>query len=838
MMSAPRISGFGLVDGGEDTLYATWSWPYDHIDHFEVQWIYYTGNINNDGNMVWFTGNSGTTTEKQSTYSIPNNASGVKFRVKPVSQTYKVNDQDVSYWVGGWSADESYYRITESDKMKVPSTPNVTIDKYTITAKISGTKLNTSRVQFELWAPGYYMSEAYSRKVVKTLQDYEATCTFTITPGYKYKVRCRSIPDSYSASDPFDENFASDWSEFSGEVVSVPSAPSQILTCRAESETSVYLTWTDSVGAKTYEIEYSTNRDYFDKNDQTTKQSGIEHPYYLLVGLDAGQEYFFRVRASNDQGTSDWCSIQSVVIGKAPAAPTTWSSTSTLMVGEKLLLYWVHNSVDSSSQTFAELSIDINGQSKTYTIKNDRSDDDKDKTSTYELDTSNLVEGATILWKVRTAGVTKVYGDWSVQREVKVYAPPTLELKVLNQNGDDITTLTSFPFSIKAIAGPNTQTPIGYHVSIKATSAYETVDNVGNVELISVGEEVYAKYFDTKTTLDVILSANDVDLQNNVTYDVVVTVSMNTGLTCTETSALAITWSEDGITPNAQITFDRKTMACYISPYCEKIVENNYLVEYKNGNFVRTNTKVDIIKRLFDDTHNYTTDEKPVYRGKANDGKTVYYCDILEKQNLSNYTLSIYRREFDGSFTEIATGLDNSRTTYATDPHPSLDIARYRIVSMSKDTGAISFVDLPGYPINEKSVIIQWDEQWSWFNAEENRATNVPWTGSMLKLPYDIDVSDKNSPDSTLVKYAGRKSPVSYYGTHISSSLSVSVNIPKTDKETLYAIRRLSAWLGDVYVREPSGIGYWANISVSYNVTHKELIVPISFEITKVEGGV
>ena len=112
-----------------------------------------------------------------------------------------------------------------------------------------------------------------------------------------------------------------------------------------------------------------------------------------------------------------------------------------------------------------------------------------------------------------------------------------------------------------------------------------------------------------------------------------------------------------------------------------------------------------------------------------------------------------------------------------------------------------------------------------------------PWSGSLLKLPYNINVSDKNDVDVSLVKYQGRKHPVSYYGTQLGSSSSWSVEIPKSDKETLYAIRRLSIWTGDVYVREPSGTGYWANIKVSYNVNHCETTIPVSFDITRVEGG-
>ena len=111
------------------------------------------------------------------------------------------------------------------------------------------------------------------------------------------------------------------------------------------------------------------------------------------------------------------------------------------------------------------------------------------------------------------------------------------------------------------------------------------------------------------------------------------------------------------------------------------------------------------------------------------------------------------------------------------------------------------------------------------------------WSGSMIKLPYNIDVADNNEIDVTLVEYIGREHPVSYYGTHLGTKATWNVDITKSDKSTLYALRRLARWKGDVYVREPSGSGYWANISVSFSQKHKELVIPVTFTINRVEGG-
>lgn len=45
---------------------------------------------------------------------------------------------------------------------------------------------------------------------------------------------------------------------------------------------------------------------------------------------------------------------------------------------------------------------------------------------------------------------------------------------------------------------------------------------------------------------------------------------------------------------------------------------------------------------------------------------------------------------------------------------------------------------------------------------------------------------------------------MSYYGTQLGETASWKVEIEKSDVDTLYALRRLAIWMGDVYVREPS----------------------------------
>lgn len=760
--STPVIKAFGLQTGTDRTIYASWSWDKTNTDHYEVLWTY------DSGDKVWFEGSSTTVAgdrPKSSTYAAPINAKQIKFKVKPISKTHTVNNTETSYWTAKWST-EKVYNVDDIPPEE-PSTPTVEIKDGKLTAKVTGLSSSTTRVEFQVVKNDKTVCDKGTATV------YTATATFscTVDPGAEYKVRCRAHSGNRSSA----------WSDYSENIKSAPTAPPAITTINpyeVAGEIVVYLEWPASSSAENYEIQYTTNEDYFEGSNAVSSVNTEEAiTTYRLTGLEIGKEYFFRIRAVNDQGESDWSAISSVLLGKKPQAPTTWSSTTTVIVGEPLKLYWVHNAEDGSSETFADLEVIVNGADLVVgDIRKSTDPEEKDKTSVYDIDTSQFREGTVIKWRVRTAGVSNEYGEWSIERTIDVYARPTLEIGVTDVGENLIETLTAFPFYVYALAGPNTQTPIGYHVSIVANEAYEAVDNVGNVNFINAGDNVYSKYFDIADALLLEFTPDNVDLENNINYTIKVVVSMNSGLTAEASSDFTVAWTDLEYEPNAEIAIDRESLAAYIRPYCD---------------------------------------------------------------DSGNIRLSVYRREYDGMFTEIATGLNNDDNTFVTDPHPALDFARYRIVAVDQTTGAVSYSDIPGCPVGEKAAVIQWNESWSNFDTTEEAALeDPPWVGSMLKLPYNIDVSDSYSPDVSLIEYIGRSHPVGYYGTQRGQSSSWSMDIPKSDKDTLYALRRLAIWQGDVYVREPSGSGYWANVSVSFSQTHCEVTIPVSLNITRVEGGI
>lgn len=809
-----KITNIGLQSDTDRTVFVTWSWSKSKTDHYEVEWRYNTENNIKNG----FPGTTETTTEKLSIYSgAPENSTCVSVRVKPVSTTYTSNNKEVHYWTADWSSwwtAESTYNWKDNPPLEPPAPEDIKISsKHKMTIKLTGLEVNAAGIQFEIEkdsVEGYKKGNAE----IKT-SNGSASFSTTVAPGAYYRVRCRSYRDG----------MYSEWSDWSETISSEPATTSGIYSIYALSELKnqenqfvIRLHWYTVNGADNYVVQYTTNETYFDSNQSEvqeidmggSKSNPVSIDHAEITGLTGGLTYFFRVCAVTNTKKGGWSEVVGIVLGEKPTAPTTWSSTTSAISGEPLTLYWVHNSQDGSSETYADLELTtigvVNGEyvdkTEILNLENTSAPEDRDKTRFYVIDTSQYDEGVKIKWRVRTAGILidadtgdYVYGDWSVLREVVVYAQPSVELTVTNYDGATFTDLTSFPINISAYAGPNTQKPIGYHLSIIANDDYKTVDNVGNEKMVVTGTAVYSKYFDiSDNPLEVTLSAGDLSLSNNESYTIICSVCMDSGLTAEESKSFTVAWAEvNEMWPNAEIIYDKETFTTAIKPYCRGL--NTY---YDDDGFEQ-----------------------------VEDG------DLID-----GITLTVYRREFDGTFTELDT-VNNTDEEYITDPHPSLDYARYRIVAVSDATGAVSYYDMPGFPIEEPSVILQWDEEWTNFNlSNEDTLKERHWSGSLLKLMYNIDESDQHEKDVELINYIGREHPVSYYGTQIGHTATWNMEIDKDDEETIYALRRLARWMGNVYVRAPSGSSYWADVKVSFSKTHKELTIPVTLEITRVEGGI
>lgn len=170
-------------------------------------------------------------------------------------------------------------------------------------------------------------------------------------------------------------------------------------------------------------------------------------------------------------------------------------------------------------------------------IQNSTAENERDLTSVYPINTLHCIEGTNIKWRVKSKGLTLTkdgndisWSDWSVQRNIDIYAQPVLTLDIIDGEGASLETIESFPFYISGVTGPNTQTPIGYHIDITSDDYYETVDEVGNKKIISEGQLIYSKTFNTTSDLMLEMTPAFLDLENNISYTITGTASMNSGL--------------------------------------------------------------------------------------------------------------------------------------------------------------------------------------------------------------------------------------------------------------------------------------------------------------------
>lgn len=823
-------------DNGRSAVYAQWTWDgkmkgyyesdgktlRDLTKEYRVIWQYRPKDSG-----PWFDGSDSTVTRKLSTYSLPNSAVQVRVKIQPISKTRKVYGKDVLYWTAKF-CDPVVFNISplENHEPADAGTPTVTINNLKLRAELSTYDENTKLVEFEVIKVPVTGSSSRHKLVRVKVDENLAVATVSLNAGCFYKVHARGIyPTTSSAADTLLSNTTSTknaifgaWSQYTSISGTRPATPTKIIKHSVETSESLIIYWEKSDTATGYEIEYSTNKNYFDVSDQVTsvKHDSTE-THRVISGLEA-QKYFFRVRATNESGESGWTPIYDAILGTAPSAPTTWSETTTALLTESVNLYWMHNSEDGSSQTKAEVRITVNGETTTvsptklstddtssyytcrpvkYTKDNllDSSNDvllDSNESVLYSETTANFPEGAIVTWQVRTQGILNTWSPWSAQRSVVFYSPPTVSINIENDPDYDykMQTIRSYPVYVRVSAEPSTQKVIGYSISILAGEPYSTTSDDGTEKFVSDGEVVYSKYIDStkgsENTLVHKITAGDIALEDGISYILNVTASMDSGLTADDTYLFYVNWDDTDLMPNAEIQFDSDLYCAYIHPYC-----------------------VDDDGELIDDV-----------------------------------SLSVYRREYDGTFTLIADDIDNGDATSVTDPHPALDYARYRIVAMSKNSGQIGYYDCPSIPVGVTSIIIQWDEAWSNFNteddesAETNTWTNDPvWKGSLVKFPYNIGISAKYGMDVSLVEYIGRKRPVSYYGTQLGESASWTADIPRNDFETLYQLRRLAIYPGDCYVREPSGSGYWAQVVPSFSRSYDSMIIPVTLDITRVEGG-
>lgn len=837
----------------EQTVVATWSIDskLEHIDHYAYTWSYYR-----DGG--WYT-NDGTTKDKIVNYGYPNGTKKIKIKVKPVSTKHTVDKKEKSYWTGSYVTSDTFTILApEPEKPLKGEPPAIEIldeskkIRTTITVQHDST---ATHYELEIQTSGGDLYDKHTFKSYKSEDTLSYTCKSEApTGGIKYRARVRGmIAEEISNSSKIDqyEVFQTGyWSEWSEYVQTDPDSP-VFKSLTAKTSTLIRAIWDSSEGAKGYRLEYVADNEHnFTRIPDSVGSWETDTTARVAdVTVESGHTYYFRVAAKGKNGElSKWSEIESVTIGHLPNAPTTWTLKSTYPVDSTIRLYWTHNSVDGSVCTESLITLktylysspdsDPIEHIERYVMPNKNKDNEDKKNDTMWLDfnigatnSPHFPDGSIITWYVRTSGIQMYDGpsdntvsalqldgngdslNKNVSVDLRNFSPKSAERKITMafnpkitiasdasrlaymkqyaayQNLTSITSgrgsgiMETFPILFAAYAEPKSVKILQWYVEVSSNETYEYIDYDGEIKHVHAGEIVYSKIVDPTTFdghdtwLGLILNPKDIKLEDDKSYHVTYKVIATSGLYDT--------------------------------------VEFNMVTKFKQYD-------VDV---ALDTKFNPTDFSMTLYPSVSSSTPCV---------------LDVYRMNYDGSFTQIGASSHSSKPSNLVDMYPSLKIATYRLVATVDATGQQFYVDMQEDVedlAGMTGIIIQWDSRWRSFYDNEDDNPVVPLTsGSKIILYFNIDTTEKVEKDVTLVSYIGRENPVAYYGTQKKESGSWKADIPADDEELLFQLRRLSRYKGDCYVREPSGIGYWATVNVDMSTTHQDVIIPVSIEVTRVEG--
>lgn len=874
-VSDTKIDGKGTQKGSK----------IDPVKDLEYTWTYTVRKA--DGKTVTLNGMS--SDGSTSTTHIGRGQTRVTFtpdKPEATKITFKIRSNPKTYKNKGSNKEHPYFTkkwVTRDKTLGAPDfdiAPTISIKGFTLTATLTGLTdtvydgktYGIGLVEFQLLDEeanqvGNIVSTESPKSTVKV--------TFDIEAGHSYSVRARVtyVPDGKK----------SDWGPESEESDPIPSAPTN-LEARGLSGTSVELSWDPVPGAESYEIEYVNQISEFGKG--VAKTATFEEEQGIIESMETGQIYYFRVRAVQGSYKSSWFPdysyynsdyyaeagevldqedlnnlfrVVQVILGRPPAAPSTYSLASTVKAGDIATLYWIHNAQDNSTQVGAMIEFTFSNMMSGETVtgyryvanRNYNNEYTKDENLFYELDTSvdftmasteerassggasydillDLSYGCTIEWRVKTKGVDPNFGAYSVIRRIDVVAPPTLSIRVSSVSAGwvwdqlsfpdgaidattilpqgDSATITALPLAINMEAGPANQTPLSYVVEVISVESYSYENEFGEIKMVRENELMYSTYINSDSHSQVVnINAFDMRFEDSKQYYIVCTVVMNTGLTASAGATCSIDFDEPDVDVDATFTPDEYSYSLSITP----------IVSYTND-----------------------------WDGEGEDPEPVL---------VNNVSISIYREDAGGQYTLIADNVENGSPKV--DPHPTLGSVQYIIAATFLSTGYVAWDKVYYDFIDQPGLIIEWDERWSDAPEDNDIDTIDPdyaqqfKSGARLFLPYNVDISEQHQPDAQLVSYIGRSRPVGYYGTQLGESYTFKTDIVKSEVElgeaingatdyTVELLRRLSNYMGDVYIRESmSRLGFWANVKVSFDFTHTNKLIPVTLTVTRVEGG-
>lgn len=588
------------------------------------------------------------------------------------------------------------------------------------------------------------------------------------------------------------------------------------------------------------------------QRDPDTKK--LKQEISLYNSLTPGN-YFFKARNINKSGGSfGWCPPVFISFGDPPEAPEVWwsfDSDNPLNSGSTITIFWRHNSSYIQRHALVLLKCTYSTQENNLTqlhVKSvERIINGNCQFCSFELSDNNVF-GSDIIGmdsQIEVQVLTTYLDDVIVDSE-----DPNNQMTVVPDYSDvwkENCSKTRRKWSEKSriLKAPCCDSSI---VTDKIFSRDTRIDNNkfpisfnSRIELIS-GSTAVLKPEHSVHTIDLtILSCND-DIsydkffiphnikENEELFHNLYVVNETPGtifsylisLENDGTSLLSILSSSSTIKVIAKVTF-----------WNNYVYTKTFTTAYPSNNAGLRSFSKPIVMNVTHVNRQNMIEPKPVYifnRPLFDDNIISLYIEDFSDFDEQGYYAYINKQLKDDSWVTIwgpklITKKDEKQYTDIIDIYSRLDRGIYSVMLFSK-----SLPKVCGYLKIEKEY-----EDYTYYNYSGQYIRIDYLTGKSLIFPYNIVTSNTVENNCILVNYVGRKYPIGYFGDSSNENPSWTFEIPKYEQTVLDELYLLQHYKGEVFIREPSGIGYLAIVSVSFNKSYSEVLVSVTLTANRLD---
>lgn len=775
-----------MQQGSDRGVYAQWKFSIPKAaawtEGFEYDWEYTTGarmaptkaqkKAGKPGDLVWLPGSSGSAQFSSTltssgmhriTYTAPSSAIEVRCRILPLSNS---RDKKVSVT-----------KTYTNNKLKKTTTNKESFPYFTgswsgyASHDFRSDALAAPSVEAELMDNGTTAVVTVSSddadagwcdvevtdsggKIAARAYDKplsgEASFSFALAAGRSYTARARVQTTSNGSK----KN--SQWASAAA-FATKPAAPTGP-SAAATGPSSARVTWTAAAGAESYTVQHTTGTaEKFETDPESVDEvDGISATSYTPSGLDQNAVHWFRVRAVNGTGESAWSAACSCLVATKPEAPTVYGMQPSYIEADDAVVRWTHNSADGSAQSAAQVDVAYSGANApsglTVTVG---------AAERYTLSLAGAGDATAVAVRVRTKGAHADWSPWSGTVGFTVYEQPQLQVTLSQGSGTPLgasSPLGSFPVLASLAASGGGDSPVGYDVSIVCTSGADYIDEYGYTARMDAGGVAWEEHYATSDDpLAVAVAAGDAFLADGASYELRAAVAMESGLRAEASAPFSVSFDMELPAPIAEVTFDADSLTADVVPACFDV-----------------------------------------------DGTTGVETSDLRPGTL----LSVYRIGQDGILVPLARRVPNDGTRTVTDPHAAFGTCWYHVVATDEATGASSFSDWSA-DSSHPDTVIMWGGDW---RPAGDGETRYEYDGTVLDGFCNSTFSQDGEAENEPARYSGRKRPVHYYGEGLVESMRYDLQFERADARTMALVRALMSFPGDVYVREPTGTGFWAHV--------------------------